>query len=98
MFLSASNPSLSGVLFDPVQSLRAATRDLHQTLDRELPLARGDATLVDYRNHLLVLNAWQLALKPWLSVVLDNDWSQALMAQDLADIPGGASRLPTPSR
>ena len=72
---------------DPVQLLRTATHELHQRLDQNLPLARENPGLMEYRDHISVLRDWQLALKPWLSVVLDNDWSLALIAQDLADLP-----------
>ena len=72
---------------DPVQLLRSATACLHERLDQNLPLARPNPTLEDYRVHLCVLSNWQVALTPWLSRVLSNEWSLALIAQDLAEFP-----------
>jgi heme oxygenase len=43
-------------------ALRAATGDLHARLDSALPLARADATLADYAQHLRALAAWLAAL------------------------------------
>ena len=82
---------------DPVQSLRLATGHLHQILDQNLPLARANPTLEDCRSHLRVLSSWQLALTPWLSRVLRNEWSLALIAQDLAEFPDGRNINQPPS-
>lgn len=73
---------------DPVQSLRSATLYLHERLDQNLPLSQAMPTLEDYRIHLCVLSSWQHKLTPWLSRVVSNEWSLALIAQDLAEFPG----------
>lgn len=70
-----------------VQELRAATRQLHERLDHGLPLAREQAGLADYLQHLVILRDWQLALTPWL-VRTDCDLSGlALAQQDIDDGP-----------
>ena len=92
---SDSNASV----YDPVQRLRNATHDLHQRLDLNLALSSVKPSLTDYRNHISVLSKWQIALKPWLSLVSDNEWSLALIAQDLADFPDNDSataKIPSP--
>lgn len=93
---NASEPMVEILSSDPVRALRLATGVLHERLDKNLPLARVRPTLEDYRNHLWVLWRWQLALKPWLARVLDNDWSLALIAQDLADFPESGNSTPPP--
>ena len=45
---------------DVLRPLRAATGELHQHLDSRLPIARSDATLLDYVDHLRTLRPWLL--------------------------------------
>ncbi|MES2911150.1 MAG: biliverdin-producing heme oxygenase [Pseudomonadota bacterium] len=73
---------------DPVQALRRATRDLHESLDQHLPLARADAGLADYATHLCVLRDWQAAIRPWLLRAGQTDPNLDLIADDLADCAG----------
>jgi heme oxygenase (biliverdin-IX-beta and delta-forming) len=81
---------------DAVQVLREATHSLHETLDRQLPLSRPDATLADYALHLTVLRDWHRALLPWLSRTASDASSLDLMARDLADCTGSLPPLPLP--
>lgn len=72
---------------DAIQALRAATRGLHERLDRGLPLAREHASLGDYVQHLEILRDWQGALTPWLART-DCDLSGLSLAQqDIDDGP-----------
>ncbi|MES2186432.1 MAG: biliverdin-producing heme oxygenase [Pseudomonadota bacterium] len=59
--LPADAPGSAGMP-DALAALRAATRDIHAHLDSALPLARGDATLADYTQHLHALSDWLAAL------------------------------------
>ncbi len=52
---------------DPVQALRSATQAQHTLLDSSLPLARPDAGLADYLQHLAVLQGWMAELAPLLA-------------------------------
>lgn len=52
---------------DPLAALRAATAPQHAILDSGLPLAQADATLHDYRCHLLMLRAWLQPIDAWLA-------------------------------
>lgn len=81
---------------DAVQALRAATHAQHAALDQGLPLARANATLADYLQHLTVLRDWQIALSPWLSRVLDLQAGLALIAMDLAEDSPVPAAPPTP--
>ncbi|MDQ2988542.1 MAG: heme oxygenase, partial [Pseudomonadota bacterium] len=56
---------------DALAALRGATAAQHAILDSGLPLAQGDATLQDYRNHLLMLRAWLLPIEQWLARFVD---------------------------
>jgi heme oxygenase len=78
---------------DPVHALRHATRELHETLDHGLPLARPGAGLADYALHLAVLRDWQVALAPWLSRAGSDRSSLVLIDEDLEDC-GAAARPP----
>lgn len=61
-------------------ALRAATAGRHAELDSGLPIGRTDATLEDYRNHLLMLRAWLAPLEAWLAGF--GDGPQALPAKE----------------
>jgi heme oxygenase len=52
---------------DVLAELRAATSSRHAILDREMPLSKAFPTLLDYRDHLLVLKAWLEPLEQWLA-------------------------------
>lgn len=52
---------------DPLAALRGATAHQHAILDSGLPLAQADATLDDYRDHLLMLRAWLIPIEEWLA-------------------------------
>jgi heme oxygenase len=52
---------------DPLAALRGATAHQHAILDAGLPLAQPDATLQDYRDHLLMLRAWLAPIEAWLA-------------------------------
>jgi len=58
--MTSNPPDIAHVL----RPLRAATHALHEALDSRLPIARDDASLADYANHLR-------ALRPWLQAVRD---------------------------
>ena len=62
-------------------ALRAATAELHAQLDSTLPLARADATLADYLQHLGAVGAWLLALTPSLQA-LDANVAAAMHLSD----------------
>ncbi|WP_428002359.1 biliverdin-producing heme oxygenase [Acidovorax sp.] len=51
---------------DALQALRHATAERHAQLDSGLPIARADANLADYQNHVHALAAWLQALWPAL--------------------------------
>ncbi len=55
---AAAQPTVAEVL----RPLRNATHALHEALDSRLPIAREDACLADYADHLR-------ALRPWLEAV-----------------------------
>ena len=52
---------------DPLAALRGATAHQHAILDAGLPLAQPDASLQDYRDHLLMLRAWLAPIEAWLA-------------------------------
>jgi heme oxygenase len=52
---------------DPLAALRGATAHQHAILDAGLPLAQADATLQDYRAHLLMLRTWLAPIEQWLA-------------------------------
>ncbi|MDB5847401.1 MAG: hypothetical protein JWP29_1153 [Rhodoferax sp.] len=83
---------------DAVHHLRHATAALHERLDQGLPLARAEADLADYAQHLVVLRNWQLALAPWLMRTASDLSSLALIAHDLADCAGHANASATARR
>lgn len=60
--------------------MRGATAQRHAALDESLPIGRPDATLEDYRAHLLMLHAWLAPLQAWLSTFQDGP--QALPPKD----------------
>lgn len=51
---------------DALQALRHATAARHAQLDSRLPIARTDASLADYLEHVHALSAWLQALWPAL--------------------------------
>lgn len=69
---------------DPVHALRQATQSLHRLLDQQLPLARPDAGLPDYLDHLRVLRGWLLALTPLLQ---PSGWGLGYLQALNADLP-----------
>lgn len=52
---------------DPIAALRQATSAQHAILDSSLPLARPDADLADYVNHLRMLAQWLRPIDAWLA-------------------------------
>lgn len=54
---------------DALQALRHATAERHAQLDSGLPIARDDASLSDYQNHVHALAAWLQALWPALQTL-----------------------------
>lgn len=52
---------------DPLAALRGATAHQHAILDAGLPLAQADASLQDYRDHLLMLRTWLAPIEAWLA-------------------------------
>lgn len=82
---------------DPVQALRSATRDLHDALDRYLPLSQADADLADYAMHVCVLRDWQAALRPWLLRATQSDSPLDLITADLADCAAAGTGFPQPA-
>ncbi|MWL90459.1 heme oxygenase [Cupriavidus sp. SW-Y-13] len=89
---------------DVLASLRAATSEKHAVLDRAMPLAHAAPTLVDYRDHLLILRAWLAPLETWLAGFDDGPQDPArlpqvsradVLEQDLADtaIPQGGATV-----
>jgi heme oxygenase len=66
---------------DPLAALRAATGQQHALLDSSLPLSKDDATLVDYRQHLLMLRVWLLPLDRWLAAYGDGPQDAAVVPQ-----------------
>jgi heme oxygenase len=82
---------------DAVVALRSATQALHEQLDRQLPLARAEASLADYAAHLTVLRDWQRSLAPWLARAIIDLAGLALLEQDLQDLrdcPAHAHAMP----
>jgi heme oxygenase len=88
---------------DPLAALRTATASRHEVLDRSMPLAMPEPTLLHYRDHLRLLHAWLAPLERWLGTF--NDGPQgvdapakleraALIAADLAD-PSIPAATPT---
>lgn len=61
LFSSSSYMTSTSDAGDVLRPLRAATGELHQYLDSRLPIARSDATLLDYADHLRTLRPWLLA-------------------------------------
>ncbi|MEO7496615.1 MAG: biliverdin-producing heme oxygenase [Massilia sp.] len=52
---------------DPLLALRAATARQHALLDSGLAIGAADASLADYRDHLLMLRAWLAPIERWLA-------------------------------
>jgi len=52
---------------EPLAAIRKATGGQHTALEHAMPLSRPDATLVDYRDHLLLLKAWLVPIETWLA-------------------------------
>jgi heme oxygenase len=88
---------------DPLAALRAATAPQHAILDTGLPLAQADATLHDYRCHLLMLRAWLQPIAAWLAQYNDGPQGPAApppldrigtIDADLARIAGEPAAMP----
>jgi heme oxygenase len=78
---------------DPLAALRSATASRHEALDRSMPLAMPEPTLLHYRDHLRLLLAWLAPLERWLGTFSDGPQGEgapakleraALIAADLA--------------
>jgi heme oxygenase len=52
---------------DPLAALRGATASQHALHDAGQPQAQPEATLQDYRDHLLMLRAWLAPIEQWLA-------------------------------
>ena len=87
---AAVQPSMAEVL----RPLRNATHALHEALDSQLPIAREDASLADYADHLRALRPWLEAVRQALAVPGDpgldrvarrTDRRLAALALDLED-------------
>jgi heme oxygenase (biliverdin-IX-beta and delta-forming) len=79
---------------DVLAALRIATGSRHAVLDQSMPLSTETPSLVDYRNHLLLLRAWLAPLEAWLAhfndgpqdaSVLDRIERASLIDADLGD-------------
>ena len=65
---------------DVLAVLREATAQRHATLDAGLAIGHADATIDDYRQHLLMLQAWLGPLEAWLSAYHDGPQDGTLLA------------------
>ncbi len=54
-------------ILEPLDAIREATSRRHAALEHAMPLSRQDATLLDYRDHLLLLKAWLVPIETWLA-------------------------------
>ncbi|NHZ62780.1 heme oxygenase [Massilia sp. CCM 8694] len=79
---------------DALSALRIATADRHAVLDTGMPLARPDAGLQHYSDHLHMLRRWLAPLEAWLARYTDGPQGEAslpavarvaLIDADLAD-------------
>lgn len=79
---------------DVLTALRQATAGRHAELDSSMPLANSNASLADYRDHLLLLQDWMQPLQCWLESFADGPQTAgffpcapyaSLIRQDLAD-------------
>ncbi len=57
--------------------MRAATAERHTRLDSGLAIGATDASLLDYREHLLMLRGWLAPLESWLGGF--GDWPQQVL-------------------
>jgi len=64
---------------DILAALRAATASRHQVLDSNMPLAQAEPTLMDYRDHLVLLRDWLLPIEGWLACFSDGPQDSALL-------------------
>jgi len=94
---TAVQPSMAQVL----RPLRDATHALHEALDSRLPIAREDASLADYTDHLRALRPWLEAVRQALAVPGDpgldrvvrrTDRRLAALALDLEDAGAAPAR------
>ena len=85
------------LLPDAVAAIRSATQQLHDRLDRNLPLAQTAPTLADYAIHIGMLRDWQISLAPWLRRTSSSAASLQLIEQDLADCPAEIAALAQPA-
>jgi heme oxygenase len=90
---------------DPLAALRGATASRHAILDTGLALAQADASLHDYRRHLLLLRAWLDPIEAWLANFDDGPQGAdglppadriGSIDADLALGAGACSRMPAP--
>jgi heme oxygenase len=88
---------------DPLAALRGATASRHAILDAGLALAQADASLHDYRRHLLLLRAWLEPIEAWLANFDDGPQGADVLPPadrigsidaDLALGAGACSRMP----
>src|SRR5438067_5515095 len=103
----------SALAIDPVAALRSATATRHTRLDSGLPVGAPDASLADYRAHLVMLRAWLAPLGDWLAgfgdgpqadarldMAVRHDARLALIDADLQDAgvePAAAGAQPWPA-
>lgn len=81
---------------DVLAALRAATSERHAELDAQTPLAGEQVDLVDYRDHLQLLEQWLAPIPAWLARFEDGpvlpDYLAAIRA-DLAHATPDAAPL-----
>ncbi|MDB5960066.1 MAG: heme oxygenase [Massilia sp.] len=88
---------------DPIAALRHATSAQHDILDSGLPLAKADATLTDYVDHLQMLARWLRPIDAWLANFTDGPQGPEAppkvdrMAAIAADLAGAGAVLPAAS-
>jgi heme oxygenase len=82
-----------------LSSLREVTRPQHQMAERAMPLSKRDPTLLDYRDHLLIMGTWLGSQERWLAEFTDGPqdvelWLARarvpLIHADLIDLPQAA--------
>ena len=67
-------------ILEPLEAIREATGRRHAALEQAMPLSREEATLVDYRDHLLLLKAWLVPIETWLGQFDDGAQSTRTLA------------------
>jgi heme oxygenase len=66
-------------ILEPLEAIREATGRQHAALEQAMPLSRDDATLIDYRDHLLLLKAWLVPIETWLAEFDDGAQSTRIL-------------------